>query len=836
MVRSAVAGLGRDVRYALRGLGRNPVYGAVALASLGLGIGLATATFSVANTLLFQQPPGVLEPDRLVSIGHQNPEGWRSSNSYLHYELYRDQVASFTDVAAHGQRPMYVSVGGALERVSGGLVSADYFATLGVGAALGRTLVPSDGRGPHAFPVVVLSHRFWQSRLGGDPGVLGTDLMIGGHPFTIIGVAAAEFRGLRVDDGADLWIPAPLYSLAVPELAFPVLELWGAHSFSLVARLAPGVSMSTARAELAVAGETAVALEQEQTGHGEAWRPVAETSREARIPSYRREAANRFLLLLVATSVASLLITSLNLANLTAARTVRRRRELAVRLSLGSGRGRLVRQVVMESLLVSLAGGAVGLLVARLAVDYLTGLHQPHQPFGLPLAVDGVLGARVLLFALLLCVLAGLLAALVPAWQSLGLHPMHALKGDHQSIGRGQRLLGRDALIVAQVTLSLILLVPAGLLVRTVQNARAEDLTVEPEQVLVASFEIAASGHAADRVRQVHAELVERAASLPGVTGAALVEVLPMTGRGAMRDIIVGAPDEPSGRREVSVAFNTVTPSYFEVVGLPLVAGRGFTDRDDDAAPLVAVVNERMAARLWPGTDPLGRTFELAKREAGPLTVVGVVRDGKYRSHRAQLASGFYMPYGQAGHTSLFGTDRDMTLQVRTTGRPVAMAAALRRELRDMDPALPLPAVRTMAQQRDAMLASERLAASLLSAAGLLALGLSLLGLYGIIAFMVAQRTAEIGIRMALGARAGPVIRLMLKRSLALTAIGLVLGLVGAGVASRLAAGMLYGVEPLEPTLYVAVGLAVVAVALATAFVPARRAAHIDPTSALRWE
>jgi putative ABC transport system permease protein len=824
--------LARDLRNALRSLGRNPVYATVGLASLALGIGLNTATFSVAHRLLLQPPPGVWEPERLVSVVHRDERGGESTNSFRHYVHYRDHVASFAAVAAEASRPMHVSTSGPPERVSGHLVSGEYFTVLGVTAAAGRMLLPPDDAGAGGPPVVVLSHGFWRRAFGGDPAIVGRQLIIGGHPFTIVGVAGRDFQGTAVGDDPALWVPASFYARAVPEMAdFPLLELWGAHTFRIVARLAPGVDLAAARAELKVVGERLAALDEVQSGDAGQWRPAAELLQDARIPAYARAGVHRFLILLGATSVAILLITTLNLANLTAARALRRGRELAVRLSLGASRGRIVRQAVMESLLLSFAGGALGVLAARASTDYLARL---PQPLGVPFSPEGMLDVRVLLFAALLCVAVGLLAGLAPARQFLRVDPMHVLKSGEPARSDRNRLRARDVLVVAQVTLSLLLLVPAGLLLRTVQNARAEDVTVAPERLLLARLDLISSGHDPARARQLYLEVVERASLLPGVEGAALVELVPMSGMRMALDILVPAPHEPSGRRTANVEYNVVSADYFRVTGLPLVAGRFFTDRDHGGAAPAAVINERFAAQLWPGQDPLGRTFELARGEAGPITVVGVVRDGRFRSHRAPLAGGFYLSYAQ--QVSPFLASRDMTLQLRTTGRPLALAGGLRALLADVDAGLPQPRLQTMAHHRDALLSAERLATYLLFAAGLLALGLALLGIYGIVSFLIGQRTREIGIRMALGARPAAVVGLMLRRTLGLTGIGLALGLGAAWLASRMAEGMLYGVDAFDPALYGLVALVVLAVALVTTALPARRAARIEPTAALRWE
>jgi predicted permease len=706
--------------------------------------------------------------------------------------------------------PMVLRSGETDERLSGELVSGDYFTVLGLKPALGRWFGDDQ-------PLVVLSHDAWQRRFGGDPSVIGRSVRVGSGAFTVAGVAPRGFRGLVLDWGnpPDLWVPVGLYRRAVPAFSgLDVLNYWGMQSFLVAGRLRPGVGFDQARAALAVLSDRASAF------RGGRFTPELYPAQQARFWPETRDSVKRFLALLAAGVGLILLIACLNLANLLVARTAERQREIAVRLSIGSGRGRLVRQFLTESLVLALAGGAAGLLVARWTTAYMSGF---HQSFRIPLSLVPGLDFRVLAFALLLSMVTGIIFGLIPASQASRINLTTALKTDSFKLGAGRRGLAlRDALVVAQVALSVVLLAGAGLFLRTLRNGRAEDVTREPGQVLVANLDPTILGYDEARRGRLFSQVLDRVRALPGVASAALADVLPLGGIRGGTDIVVG-------QQKIQVDINVVSSGYFDTVGLPLVRGRGFTGGDRDGAPGVAVVNEVMARRFWPDQNPLGRRFGLTRPAGREVEVVGVVRDGKFRNFRDPHRPCFYLPLAQSVRSQ-------MNLEVRAAGDPLALVAAIRSELRAVDAAIPFTDAMTLETIRERGMAQERLIASLLTGCGAVALLLAAIGIYGVMAFAVTQRTREIGIRMALGAQAGEVAAAVLRRCGLLALAGLPIGLGAAFALNRLIANLLYGVGPADPAIFTGVALVLVLTALLAGYIPARRAARVNPTEALRFE
>jgi predicted permease len=803
----------QEVRYALRTLRRSPGFTATAIVSLALGIGVNTAIFNFINGVLLARLP-VPEPDRIVSVYHRSAQGWLSSSSYPDYQFYREHNDVFTGMLAFLRVPMLLRSGEEDERVSGELVSGDYFSVLGLNPALGRWFGDDQ-------PLVVLSYELWQRRFAGDAAIVGKELRIGAGVFTVAGVAPRGFRGLVLDwgDPPGFWIPVGMYRQAVQAFSeIDVVNSWGMQSFLVAGRLRPGVTIDRARAALAVLSARAAPLR--ESGTRSRFTPELYPAEQARFWPDSRDSVKRFLALLAAGVGLILLIACLNLANLLVTRTTERQREIAVRQAIGSGGSRLVRQFLTESLVLALASGLAGLLVARWTAAYVAGF---YRPFRIPLAIDSGLDFRVLAFTLSLSVATGIVFGLIPAAQASRINLIAALKSDSLTLGAGRRRLAlRDVLVAAQVALSVVLLAGAGLFLRTLAGVRAEDVTREPNKVLVARLDPVIQGYDPVRCRLYFSQVLDRVRALPGVAGAALVDLVPL---GGMR----GGTDIVADQAKIQVDFNVVSPGYFETVGLPVVRGRGLADRDRDGAPAVAVVNEVMVRRFWPDQDPLGRRFRVAGRDEREVEIVGVVRDGKFRSFRDTHRPCFYLPLAQTGR-------RGMNLEVRAAGDPMALLAAIRKELRQVDPAIPLVDVATLETIRERGISQERLIASLLAGGGAVALLVAAIGIYGVMAFAVARRTREIGIRMALGARAGEVAVAVLGRCGLLALAGLLIGLGAALALTRLVAGLLYGVRPTDPAVFAAVALALLLMALPAAYLPARRAARIDPMEALRYE
>jgi predicted permease len=806
--------LWQDLRFAARLLRKNPGFTALAVLSLALGIGVNTAIFSLVRAVLLPPLP-VPDAGRLVSIYHRYTRGQESlsSTSYPDYEYYRDHNEVLSGLMAYARVPMSVRIGEQAEQISGELVTANYFSVLGLQASAGRTFLAEDRT------VAVIGDRLWRSRFGGDRNVLGRTITIGRHAFTIVGVAPPRFRGVVLDwgDPPELWVPMAAFREAVPILPEDFLQLRGDDWLLVTGRLKPGVSMVQARSAVqGMAGQLAQAY---PAIHHDWTADLLPLSRARFWPSYRNAIAT-FLGLLAAVTGVVLLIAFFNVANLVLTRGMKRQREIAVRLALGAGRGRLVRQLTTESVLLSILGGAAGIAVA----SWTSALVRSYpQPFKIPLAVDTHVDVPALSFALLLSLVTGVLFGLVPARRAARPDLVLSLKSEAPGPGlRGFAL--RNALVVAQVALSLVLLIGAGLFVRTLRKAQASDPAFRTGSAVLVDLDLAVAGYPDARGKQFYKQALERTRLLPGVESPALVWMPPL---GAMR----GGTDvlPPGASRPLQVNWNIASPGYFQAIGLPLDRGRDFNERDIETAPPVAIVNEVMARRFWPGADPIGKLLRNADPRTPPLQVVGVVRDGRMQNFRENMRPCFYRPLTQSYVP-------EMTLIARTPGGPELALAQIRRELRALDKDLPVTQAETMHAHLNRALSQERLTASLLSGLGLLALALAVVGIYGVMSFSVAQRTREIGIRMALGAQAPGVLSMILRHAAILLGAGLAIGWAAAALVTRYAASLLYGVSPTDPWTFVAVSVVLAAAAMLACYLPARRAARVDPMVALRYE
>jgi predicted permease len=806
----------QDLRYSVRGLLRSPGVTLVSALTIAIGIGATTVIFSLVNAVLLRPLP-VAEPETLATLAEV-----RSGPSYSvmgqaavtpdRYLAYREAGASvLSGVAAQRYGEMSLRTGDGARVVSGVQASDNYFSVLGVRPALGRFFSPQEDAGG-AAPVAVLGHTLWQREFAGDPAVLGRTVSLDSRVFTVVGVAPPGFTGTFVGVGPEVWVPYVAYERLSPNASAapgsrpqPRLLMFG--------RLKPGVSREAAQAALESMARRLPLDEDEEELTRFRLDPLSGVAAEMKV------AVGGFLAMLLATAGLVLMIACTNVAGMLIARAAARRRETAIRLALGAGRGRLVRQLVTESVVLFLLGGAAGLVLALWLTKLIAVLES-----GLPMrvALDVDLDVRVMGFALLVTLATGVIFGLVPAFQASRPDLVPALKSGEGRGGTGRSRL-RSGLVVAQLAMSLLLLVTAGLFVRTLRSALDTDLGFNPDGVAVALIGLEPHGYDATRAREFHRLLLDRLEAAPEVRSAALAEFAPMSGN------ILRADAEVPGRANaeaVSVGYSVVDPGYLETLGIPLVAGRGFTDADREGAAPVAVVNQTMAASLWPGESPVGKTLRMGGSD---VEVVGVARDAKYESYRDDKVSYAYLPYAQEGRVAT-------TVLVRARGEAGTALAALRREVRALDPNVALERPSLLTDLLDFSLFPQRMAAAMIGTFGLLGLLLASVGLYGIVAYHVAQRSREIGVRMALGARAADVLRMVVRQGLTLVALGMVIGLVAAFALTRLLSGLLFGVSAADPVTYLGVVLLLGGIALLATYFPARRASRVDPMEALRTE
>ncbi|HYU34077.1 MAG TPA: ABC transporter permease [Thermoanaerobaculia bacterium] len=809
----------RDLCYSIRALSRNPIFTLSILLSLALGIGLNTAVFSLINALFLRPLPGVAEPDRVAVVFSQTKDGPAYLPiSHLNYKDFRAQSRSFTDLAAAQNIAVGLADEDGAEMLPGEMVSASYFDVLAVGMALGRTFSPEEDRAPGTHPVAVLSHRLWRERFAADPHILGRKIILNGQPFTVIGVAAAGFRGTNAFSTPALWVPNMMY-----RTVFPLPELFEQRStqaLNVYGRLRPGVTMTAAQAEMrALAARLEKAYPDDNRGQSVALVPLSQATIG---PGIRPVFVNAAFLLLVIVALL-LFITCVNTANLLLVRAMDRAREMALRLSLGARKRHLAGQVLLESLLLALAGGALGLLAAGW-VWRLLWRYRP--PFFAADALSFALDARVLGFALAACLGTGLLFGLAPVlWvartdlngQLRQARPLATLRGHGISVG--------DLSIVLQVILCTVALAGAGLFLKSLWNARRIDPAFSTGNLLMVSFDLQSLGYDEVRGRDFQELLAARTAALPGVERAALGENRLLGGFRVWRTVLpVGSELAPQDA--LMAGSSRIGPGYFETVGIPLIAGRGFDGHDLQGAPAVAIINESLRRKLWPDRDPVGLQLRLDD-DAEPVQIVGVAKDSKYIQLGENAQPFIYLPLAQRPSLRV-------TLHLRTQGDPAALAPAVRREAARLNRALPLTEVRALSEILDQSLWLPRTSAVLLSLLGLLALALAGVGIYGVTAYAVARRRYEIGVRIALGARRTDVAGMVFRKAIVVFGVGLVLGLAGAIALNRAIAGLLYGSEVGDPVTFAGVLAVLLGMGALATLPPALRAARIEPVTALR--
>ncbi|HKA17140.1 MAG TPA: ABC transporter permease [Blastocatellia bacterium] len=814
----------KDARYGLRMLVRSPGFTVVALLSLALGIGANTAIFSIISAVLFAPLP-VKQPGQLVSIftsDVKNPGALPTS--HLNFIDYREKNDVLTDILAYtGQGVSYSNPSGESKNLFALIVTGNYFDVLGVKAEKGRTFEPDEDRTPNTHPVVVLSHASWQRDFGGDPAIVGKTISLNRRDFNVVGVAQKDFTGTDIGGGPDLWVPMMMHDVVQP--GFDWYNTRRGLFLAMIGRRKPGITSSQAQASMSTLGSQ---LEQEYKKDNEGRNVRLVPLLTARTdPTGDGQVGKTFIALMGVAGVV-LLIACANVTNLLLARATRRKREIAIRLALGASRSRLIRQLMTESLLLSLAGGTIGFFVAIWSKDILRSL----VPFGGgPNQQQGIsIDPRVLLFALVVSIISGLLFGLAPALQASRPDLVPVLKGDITvPVGtQGFRINLRKSLVVVQVGLSLFALITAGLFVRSLQKAQAVNPGFNPENVVLMGFNLGREGYDEARGRNFHREVVERIGAVAGVVKVTVARDRPFGG-GFQRSVFIEGQEPPPGGRGVLVQTNNIATGFFETLGIPLLQGRDFTETDNQQAPKVMIINEAMATRFWPSESAVGKRLKLFG-DQDFRQVVGIVADSKYNSLTEPRRPFMYIPLQQEYVPQI-------NLHVRTTSDAAAMISTLRQEVQQIDPNLSVGNAQTLKDRIENSLGGERSQATLYGTAGILALILAAAGLYGVMAYTVAQRTREIGIRMALGASRGNVMGLVLKQGVTLVSVGIALGLIAAfGTTRFLLASLLFGVSALDPITFVGTSAVLVVAALLASVVPARRATKVDPIIALRYE
>src|ERR1035437_4658738 len=823
----------QDFLYAIRNLRRSPLFTIVALLSLALGIGANTAVFTIADQMLLRLIP-VKHARQLVwftSPGPQSGMSWGENRfSYPMYRDFRDHNSVFEGVAVRFATDLNLSYNNRSERIQAELVSGAWFDTLGLTTALGRGLTSGDDVLPGAHPVVVLTYDYWKSRFNGNPGILNQTVLLNGRPMTVVGVAAPGYHGFDPGARVDALVPTMMKAEMTP--TWNGLNdrrvLW----LQVVGRLRSGVTGRLAQAclepyyhGLLIMEMQTMKFRSERSRAGFATKPLIFVSAGKGVSELREEFSAPLLILGGIVGLL-LLIACANVANLLLARAAGRQKEIAVRLAVGASRFLLVRQLIADSLVLSSAGGAIGILFAWWTGGALLGLLANSADLPLSTAPD----LRVLAFTFVLSLLTGIIFGLAPAWQTTSPKLALTLK-DHAgsvSAGGGHVRL-RKALVVSQVALSLLMLIAAALFARSLHNLKNVDLGFRRERLLSFAVDPSLSGYGAERIRRFAGEVQVRVAATQRVQTAAVGEMGVISGNHKRASIAIEGY-QPKDDENMSPCFDTVSPGYFQTLGIPTLAGREFTARDRMGAPRVAVVNDVFANSYFHNDNPIGRRFGLGRGSKGEIEIVGVVRGAKYSQVDEKTPPEVYLALAQDENPS------SLVVYARTAGDPRAVFAALRREVNGLDPALPITSLRTMEDRIDESLSAQRAMASLSAFFGILATLLAAIGLYGVMAYTVTRRTREIGIRLALGAGRASLLKLVLREVAILTVAGVVIAIPVALAVTRLVRSELYGIVPNDPFSIAAAALVLASVALLAGYIPAERATRVDPITALRYE
>ena len=812
--------LWQDVRYSIRTLRKHPSFAIVAVLALALGIGVNTGIFTILNAIALRPLP-VADAGKVVAVYqsfrgkvNRNANGSISYFSYPEYQDYRDHNDVFSGLAVSATaRP---SMGGAdARRIEGQIVSCNYFTVLGRTPVLGREFSKDECAAPDASPVVILSNAFWNSQFHGDPQVVGSVIQLNRRAFTVIGIAPAGFDGTSMLP-ASFWAPVVMQSTLIPGSKMLAESNWS--WLEMVGRLKPGVSIARARANLAV-----IAGRIDQSYSGRTTTLAVDTANVLGEPEARGIVLAGGTVALAAVGLV-LLIACANVANLLLSRAAARQKEIAIRLSAGASRGRLVRQLLTESLLISLAGGTLGSILALWTFEALFHLVMSSLPAGIPpIALNLTPDLRVLFYAVAVSAISGIAFGLAPALQATRPDLVSALKEEGSGFaGRMSRSWLRSALVAAQVSVCLVLLIAAGLLARGLQSAQTLDPGFSMKGVAAVSFDLEQQGYDDTRALQFHRQLMERVSAMPGVDAASQAVTVPLGGSS------YGGAIELDGFQGLQqMRFNNVSPAFFPLLGIPIVRGRGFMEAEGVRAAPVAVISEATAQRFWPRQDPLGKTFRMGKDKL-PFEVVGVARDIRATDLAHVDKTFFYFP-------AALEYQKHMSLLAHTGGNLTATVKLIRDAAHSLDANIIVTA-KPLAENLEFYRLPSRILASLTTALGFLGLLLASLGIYGVVSYAVSARIREIGIRMTLGAKPAGILSLILKQGMRPVMLGLLIGFVACAAASRFLSIMLYGVSPFDPLTFTGVSLFLTGIALLACYLPARRATRVDPMEALRYE
>jgi len=815
----------KDIRYGVRMLSKNPGVTLVAVITLALGIGANTAIFSGVSAFL-TRPLAVPNPDALVRpLEIAEDRGITDEFSYPDFLDYRNQSTSFAGLAAEDMVQAAIDAENQNDVIWGQVVSANYFDVIEVKPIMGRTFLPDEDKTVGANPVIVLSHSFWRRRMVSDPNVVGKTVQLNNRAYQVIGVAPEYFVGTKFALALDFWTPISMAEdlRRSPEL----LASRSSHWMNVIGRLKPGVSIAQSSAEVsAIANRLNQAYPDERanTTQGQVLSEV-DGRWEEMGSTFKSGGA-------IAMAIVGLilLIACANVANLMLARAAARRKEIGIRVALGANRARLIRQLLTESVLLSLLGGGLGLLLAFWVTDLMQGF-IPILEYNI---VNNffALDSRALVFTLVISLATGLVFGLAPAWHSSNPALVPVLKGNPETVERGRRrAFGlRNVLVVAQVALSLVVLVCGGLFIKSFRKAQTMDPGFDNANGLIMSMSPTLVGYDKDQARQFFRQVLERMSHVPGVEAAAFTRTLPLgDSSNSNGPILKEGETLPRGSAGRNIMTNVISPGYFKTMQIPIIEGRDFDDRDQPKTKSVIIVNQRMAEMLWPGETAVGKRVFIGTDSRDPLEVVGVVKTGKYRTLAEDPKPFFYYSMFQWRPST-------MALMIRPSVDPRSLMGAVRSEVQALDRRVPVFAVKTMDEHKTYALWAPNMAASFSLAFGVVAILLSAVGLYSVMAYVVSQRTREVGIRMALGANRGDVMRMITRQGMRLAAVGVAIGFLLALALAQVLSSLLIGITGYDVTTFIVVPVLLAGVALLACYLPARRATKVDPLVALRYE